>query len=473
MNKIKFRSSKPDPFQSQEKLILLLIDVALLMISFFVVYFLRFNAWNFQLFASKFVWIFAGLVVSSFYVFGNYDLDDETFGQQIGKHFLSLLAAVVFFLVIVFLTYKERAGIFGRGVIFGTAGGLFVMSLIPRYMIWKVLATLKINQNWLFITNLESLKQLLVELANSRHAKRSVFLLPFQETLDLDVRGLKLAQEQVKSWDVLPDEIQKNWSSVIVALKHEEELQLEKRYGQLLIHARFNHVRTIDVVQFFESAFKKIPINILNQHWFVMNPGFILVTNISRLRLKRLFDLSVAILLGLLIWPVILISAVIIVLESKGPVFYRQIRHGLRNKPYFVYKMRSMRQDAEKNGAVWAKQKDDRVTTFGNFMRKTRIDELPQLWNVICGEMSFIGPRPERPEFDEKLEQEIPFYALRYLVRPGITGWAQVMYPYGASSEDAKQKLQYDLFYIKNHSFWLDLIIMFRTFKVVFFGKGR
>lgn len=473
MNKIKFKSSKPDPFQSQEKFILLLIDLALLLLSFFVVYFLRFSQWNFQLFSSQFVWIFSFLMLSSSYVFGNYDLDEETFSQQVLKQLICTLSSTVLFLVIVFVAYKERSGIFGRGVIFGTVFLHFVISLLPRYMIWKVLSSLKINQKWLFITNLESLYQLLQEFGSSRHAKKSVFLLPFKETLDLDTDRLKLSSEQIKSWDTLPEEIQKNWSSVIIALKNEQEVELEKRYGQLLIQARFNHVRTIDVVQFFEGAFKKIPISILNQHWFVMNTGFVLVTNITRLRFKRLFDLLVATTLLLLLWPVILLAGLIIMLESAGPMFYQQIRHGLRNKPYFVYKLRSMRKDAEKGGAVWAKQKDDRVTRFGHLIRKTRVDELPQLWNVICGEMSFIGPRPERPEFDQMLEQEIPFYALRYLVRPGITGWAQVMYPYGASTEDAKQKLQYDMYYIKNHSFWLDFLIMLRTFKVVFMGKGR
>ncbi|MFN7903940.1 MAG: sugar transferase [Pseudobdellovibrionaceae bacterium] len=473
MSKIKFKSSKPDPFQSQEKLILLLIDLTLLCLSFFVAYYLRFSQWNFQVFTSSFVVIFAGLVLTSYYIFGNYDLDEETFLQQTLKQLFAVVIALILFLFLMAVAYQEQSGILGRGVIFRTLIAFYLLTLIPRYMIWKVLSSLQQNQNWLFITDLESLNQLLKEFANSRHAKRGVFLLPFQETLDLDPKAFKLGPEQMKHWDTLPDEIQKNWSSVIVALKNEQELALEKKYGQLLIHARFNRVHTVDVVQFFESAFKKIPISILNQHWFVMNTGFVLVTNIARLRVKRLFDLVLAIMLGLVVWPVVLISALIIVLESNGPVFYRQIRHGLRNKPYFVYKLRSMRQDAEKNGAVWAQQNDHRVTNFGNFMRKTRIDELPQIWNVICGDMSFIGPRPERPEFDEKLEQEIPFYALRYLVRPGITGWAQVMYPYGASEEDAKQKLQYDLYYIKNHSFWLDFIIVLRTFRVVFFGGGR
>ncbi|MGL4307993.1 MAG: sugar transferase, partial [Cetobacterium sp.] len=142
-------------------------------------------------------------------------------------------------------------------------------------------------------------------------------------------------------------------------------------------------------------------------------------------------------------------------------------------KEFMVHKFRSMRADAEKNGAQWAQVNDPRVTKFGNFMRKTRIDELPQLLNVIKGEMSFIGPRPERKVFIEELEKQIPYYGLRHMVKPGLTGWAQVMYPYGATVEDAKNKLEYDLYYIKAHSLYLDIIILFKTLKTVVFGRGR
>ena len=168
-----------------------------------------------------------------------------------------------------------------------------------------------------------------------------------------------------------------------------------------------------------------------------------------------------------------LISAVIIKLESRGPVIYSQERIGENNKPFKIFKFRSMRTDSEKDGPKWASEHDDRITKFGNIMRKTRIDELPQLYNVIVGQMSFVGPRPERQFFINTLEKEIPYYNLRHIVKPGLTGWAQVKYPYGASIEDSYRKLQYDLYYIKNYSLILDVLIILDTVKIVLFGKGR
>ena len=160
-------------------------------------------------------------------------------------------------------------------------------------------------------------------------------------------------------------------------------------------------------------------------------------------------------------------------ISDSGSIFYSQVRTGLNGKKFKVHKFRSMRSDAEKMGIQWAQEKDPRITRSGRFLRMTRIDELPQLWNVLKGEMSLVGPRPERPEFDSQLRQEIPYYDLRYLVKPGITGWAQVCYPYGASVEDAYQKVAYDLYYIKNYSVLLDAVIALKTLRVVVLGKGR
>jgi exopolysaccharide biosynthesis polyprenyl glycosylphosphotransferase len=190
-------------------------------------------------------------------------------------------------------------------------------------------------------------------------------------------------------------------------------------------------------------------------------------------KIKRIFDIVTALLIGIMTAPIMLVAALIVRLESPGPVIYRQDRVGEHGKEFAVLKFRSMRNDAEKNGAQWAQVNDPRITKFGNFMRKTRIDELPQLLNVLKGEMSFIGPRPERMVFIEELEKQIPHYNLRHLIKPGLTGWAQVMYPYGASVEDAKRKLEYDLHYIKRQSFYMDMVIMFKTLKTVLFGKGR
>ena len=188
--------------------------------------------------------------------------------------------------------------------------------------------------------------------------------------------------------------------------------------------------------------------------------------------IKGIIDSCLSLLSLLISVPIIIATAIAIKLDSNGPILYRQKRVGHNGKIFELIKFRSMSVDAEKDGAEWAQENDKRVTRVGKFIRRWRIDEIPQMWNVLKGEMSFIGPRPERLEFVEILQRETPSYALRHSVRPGITGWAQVNYPYGASKEDALEKLQYDLFYIKNLSIFLDMHILLKTIKIVLFGKG-
>lgn len=224
---------------------------------------------------------------------------------------------------------------------------------------------------------------------------------------------------------------------------------------------------------FYEEILKKLPIKDLSKKYFLLESGFSSHQDRLRKNLKRLFDICFAIVILIPAIPIMIISAIIIKLESKGNVIYSQERIGENNIPFKIYKFRSMRSDSEKNGPSWASENDNRVTKFGNIMRKTRIDELPQLYNVIMGEMSFVGPRPERQYFIDTLEKEIPYYNLRHLVKPGLTGLAQVKYPYGASVEDAYRKLQYDLYYIKKYSLSFDILIILDTIKIVIFGKGR
>jgi exopolysaccharide biosynthesis polyprenyl glycosylphosphotransferase len=189
---------------------------------------------------------------------------------------------------------------------------------------------------------------------------------------------------------------------------------------------------------------------------------------------KRVMDMALALLMLLVTSPVLPLIALAIRLDSSGPIFFKQVRVGRGGKIFKIMKFRSMRQDAEANtGAVWAIDGDSRITRVGRFLRKSRLDEIPQLWNVLVGDMSFVGPRPERPEFDEELEREIPFYRARRAVRPGLTGWAQVSYGYGNTLRDALRKVEYDLYYIKNESLYLDLLIMLRTVSVVLKLGGK
>ena len=238
-----------------------------------------------------------------------------------------------------------------------------------------------------------------------------------------------------------------------------------------LVDCKLMGVPTSDALGFCERELGKIDIDLLKPGWMLFSDGF--RYSKRRLLAKRLFDITLASLFVLILWPAMLLTALAVMLEGGRPVLYHQLRVGLNGKTFRIYKFRSMRQDAEKEGkAQWATKNDSRVTRVGSFIRNTRLDELPQLYNVLRGDMSFVGPRPERPEFVGELVQQIPFYDMRHKVKPGLMGWAQLKYPYGASVEDAKNKLQYDLYYTKNHSFFMDMLIMIQTVEIILLGKG-
>lgn len=239
-----------------------------------------------------------------------------------------------------------------------------------------------------------------------------------------------------------------------------------------LLEAKLRGSMVVDIRSFYEHVVQRLPLSQINDEWLLQTEGFSLNTRGSLRRLKRALDVLISLLLLVPAAPIMLLTALVVRLESPGPVIYKQDRVGLFEKEFTVYKFRSMRADAEKNGAVWASAHDARVTKFGKFIRKVRIDELPQIWNILKGDMSFIGPRPERMAFVTKLKETIPYYSLRHTVKPGLTGWAQVCYPYGASEDDARRKLEYDLYYIKNMSILLDINIVFKTVGVVLFPKG-
>lgn len=249
----------------------------------------------------------------------------------------------------------------------------------------------------------------------------------------------------------------------------------EQRGGGLpmeaLLDCRVKGIPVIDLVGFYERTRGEIPIDHLKSSWLIYGHGF--TKNAMRNFIKRSFDLVAAGTLLALAWPVMIVTAIAIRLETPGPVIFRQERTGLGGRGFTCLKFRSMGKDAEKNGvAVWAQTNDVRVTRIGKFIRKTRIDELPQLWNVMRGDMSLVGPRPERPTFVEQLKKEVPYYDIRHSVKPGLTGWAQVRFNYGASIEDSARKLQFDLYYVKNHSLFLDILVLFETIRVVIFREG-
>ena len=263
---------------------------------------------------------------------------------------------------------------------------------------------------------------------------------------------------------------QQYWSGILI---DGAERNLSESMIRELMDMRLKGVYIYSLADFCEQFWQKIPPSYIQDDWFAFTSGFNILHNRIKVKLKQAIDIIVAAVMSIVSLPITVLVAIAIKLNSPGPIFYSQVRTGLNGKKFRVHKFRSMYQDAEARGIQWAQEKDPRITPVGSFIRLTRIDELPQLWNVLKGDMSLIGPRPERPEFDLQLRKEIPYYDVRYLVKPGITGWAQVCYPYGASVEDAYQKVAYDLYYIKNYSLFLDFAIALKTLRVVVLGKGR
>jgi sugar transferase (PEP-CTERM system associated) len=248
-------------------------------------------------------------------------------------------------------------------------------------------------------------------------------------------------------------------------------LALEERRNALplddLLRAKTAGVSIHEFATFMERETGRVDLRSLNPSWLIFSDGFSGARRFSTVS-KRAFDVIVSLLLLVIGAPVVALAALAVKLETPGPAFFRQRRVGLYGQPFEIVKLRSMRVDAEVGGkAVWAKKDDPRVTRVGNFLRKTRIDELPQAWSVLTGQMSFVGPRPERPQFVADLEARLPYYAERHVVKPGITGWAQINYPYGASVQDAREKLEYDLYYAKNYTPFLDILILMQTLRVI------
>jgi sugar transferase (PEP-CTERM system associated) len=280
---------------------------------------------------------------------------------------------------------------------------------------------------------------------------------PVQQVLALDPRS--------SLWSLVS---QHGIDQIVVAVR-------DRRGGgfpvQQLLECKMKGVKVVELPTFFEREYRQVMLESLNPSWMVLGDGF--RQGFIGNAVKRLFDLALSGILLLLTLPVMLFVALCIYLETGLPVLYRQRRVGQGGRVFTVYKFRSMGIDAESAGTPhWTRPDDERITRVGRLIRKWRIDEVPQIINVLRGEMSFVGPRPERPYFVDQLEKQIPYYALRHSAKPGITGWAQVRYQYGASVDDAIEKLQYDLYYLKNRSLFLDLMIMIATVEVVLWGRG-
>lgn len=371
-----------------------------------------------------------------------------------------LLASVA--MSVVFYTFPEL--VVGRGVMAYTMVFTFVGVLGLRTLFYRLTHS-ELQSTTVLVLGTGRQAQMIADLEPHQGGFRVVGYIPVNEQ-ETNIPNYRWLKHERRLMDiVLAYEVDE-----IVVAPDDRRLRLPV---DEILDCKMSGTMVLDLLSFFEKETSRIKLDVLHPSWIFFSDGFRLsgFANSS----KRILDLFVSGLILLLAWPLMLLVALAILIESrgKGPILFHQVRVGRNGRTFRVHKFRSMRTDAEADGvARWATKNDSRITRVGAFIRKTRLDELPQVFNVLLGEMSLVGPRPERPEFVEQLEKEIPFYAERHRVKPGLTGWAQLSYPYGATMEDARNKLEFDLYYVKNASAFLDLIILLETVEVVLWGKG-
>jgi len=402
--------------------------------------------------------IFVVVVLFSSYLMEVYTLERGCRKREILMTCLQAGCAAFFLLSVVY--YLEPGVMLGRGVLF-LALGLFVLY---QFLLHALSGASERRSPFL--------RRVLIlgtgELARELGALLGTTSSPFTLAGYLQCGGTCVSSEHVieKEGDLLATALKNRAGIVVVALAERRGvLPLQE-----MMRCKLNGIEILDAPAFYEIVQGKLMLEQMTPSWIIFSSGFRRTALISVY--KRCVDIGLAVTGLLLSLPFFPLIALAIRLESPGPLFFKQVRVGNGEKPFVLYKFRSMRQDAERDGAVWAVKNDARVTAVGRFLRNSRIDEIPQLFNVLKGDMSFIGPRPERPEFVEGLKRDIYYYSKRHTIKPGLTGWAQVRYPYGSTVEDAIEKLRYDLYYIKNISLFLDTQIIFETVKVVLFGRG-
>lgn len=404
------------------------------------------------------------LYMSMFYIFDLYDAQRGRLTRDVGVRLCvavgsaGLLSSVVF--------YALPNWVFGRGIFLIQMALVLLFAFGWRWLYRIALSTPIGQSDVLIIGAGRSGKAIYRLLENSDSPYRPVgFVDDDPDKLNTKVESVPVLGTTDQLSEIARE---KNVHTAILAITHDRSYPLINR----VIRARLNGLTVPDMPALYEELTGSIPVEHLRDDWLLIADGFSLLSKQHVQRMKRLIDFASSTILLIASVPVMLLTAVAIKLESRGPVFFRQKRVGKDGQVYYTLKFRSMKEGAENAGAAWAAENDSRVTRVGRVIRFLRIDELPQILNVFRGEMSLVGPRPERPEFVRELEERIPYYGIRHSIRPGITGWAQVKYGYGASVEDALKKLEYDIFYLKNMSILLDVKILLKTIGVVLFGQG-
>jgi sugar transferase (PEP-CTERM system associated) len=392
---------------------------------------------------------------------GLYQSQAESFRSTVQRVIVAYGLSLILMSVVFYLfpaTYLGR-GVFAITSVIAVAGVLLV-----RYMFFSITDIGLPKRRVLVLGNGSEAEQIISFLHEGGRARTIEYagMYAVMSERDADETQRLFNHEQLKR--TVRD---LRVSEIVVAVR-------ERRGGVLplrqLLDCKLHGVKVMGLTSFYERELGMLKLDNLRASWLIFGDGF--DRGAARDVVKRLFDVFASLAILVLTSPLMLLGVLAVFFETGKPIFYKQERVGQGGRPFSIIKLRSMVQDAEKGTPQWAKSVDPRVTRVGKFIRKTRIDELPQLFNVLRGDMSFVGPRPERQFFIDQLVKEIPYYDVRHSVKPGITGWSQVRYPYGASVQDALNKLQYDLYYVKNHSIFLDLLIMVETVQVVLLGKG-
>ena len=440
--------------------------------------------------------LFSSVYVAGIVVFGSFEASQRVLGPLLPK--AAVVAVIVLLSLVAMGLYQFNQRLYFRETVVRIVVALGVASLaiavvfyaFPNIMISRDIASIAIGYalvlilffRYLFLRGIDQnvfRRRTMIYGAGDRAASL------FDLRRKADRRGFQIVGRLAAPGDTIvgdrSDVLMTNGKSIIEYVRDaradEIVIAMDERRGNFpvreLLDVRLQGISVIDLIEFLERETGKIPIDLVNPGWLIFSEGF----HISRFRTisQRVLDILVSSGLVLITWPIMLLIVLAIKIED-GPaaaVLFRQCRVGRGGQHFQVFKFRSMAEDAEADGkAVWADRDDIRITKVGRFLRRSRLDELPQAFNVLRGSMSLVGPRPERPEFVEMLQDEIPYYSERHAVNPGVTGWAQLRYSYGASKEDAKEKLQYDLYYVKNQSLMLDIMILLQTVEVVLWGKG-
>ncbi len=405
--------------------------------------------------------LMAVITVVTLYVMNVYHVSRQSNAIRLVSR--SFIAVMVSMALIGTLIYSIRGAtfvaVFWRSVLLLAMSLFAIWAAVTRYVACQFLRRQPWRRYWLVLGADRFADDLLGEL------NRSGIELQFLSSL---AEGKSVTTAETLS---LLDTMQFRMKYLGAVLQ--KSFQPDQMTTAWLMSVRLSGAKILSAADFFEQTFQRIPVQQLADQWFVFSSGFDLLHKDIPLKIKRLIDVIIASVGLVLALPVGIIVALLIKIADRGPIFFSQLRMGVGGRTFKVYKFRTMIVDAEHSGPQWAKENDHRITPVGRVLRQSRLDELPQLWNVLQGAMSLVGPRPERPEFTEDLGAKIPYYDMRHVVKPGITGWAQVKYPYGASVQDAENKLAYDLYYIKNYSLTLDLYILLRTIRTVFSATGR